>query len=374
MVRRVMSITYSHRSVARVAARAAGALALTMSVPGTAAADSAVCAPPASVGSDTGIEGPVLETASTAGGEVTTTVGNSSYTVSVCGADGVWDQTAVMTPYGTSDFDATWVRTAEFQRLDSGLVRSIRFDLADPAAAAPLDPEGAIAPLDDPTAAEVPSAADALEAQTLNNTTYDGTGLAEQQATALDQCSATGYGVLYSGGYLGSSFGYKIRLASIPFGNAATAIRAAHSRWNDTSNGCGFNDTAESTNFVYGGDASTGFHTYADGVNVVDFGSMSNIGVSDPAVIAVTANFTSGGRIVQSDIRLSTSRAWTTSGAAGAFDIEAVVTHEVGHRLGLDDLGSTTNSNLTMYGRTSPGSIKQRTLGKGDILGMRALY
>ncbi len=227
----------------------------------------------------------------------------------------------------------------------------------------------------DTTSAAVPDAGAALAAEVGGANLVDQTLTATAQAAALDQCAATNYGLTYGFGHWLPSATFKIRLASLPFGNAATAIRAGHSRWNDTSNTCGFNDTAESTNFAYGGDSgSTGVHTYSDQISVIDFGDISNFGKADSTVIARTMNWTFNGRIAESDTRLSTSRTWTTSGAAGAFDIEAVMTHEVGHRAGLVDIYDDAAGNLTMFHGTTRGSTKQRTLGRGDIYGMRALY
>lgn len=281
-----------------------------------------------------------------------------------------------MTAYGTDASNATWVRTAEYRELADGTVQSVYFDLAEPteASAESFDPAGGIAPVATDDGVEIPSAAEALEATEPQATSYDGTGLAEQQANALDQCSATTYNTT-GGGYSGANFVYRIRHATVPFGNAITAIQAGHNRWNNTSNSCGFSDTSESTNFSYAGDSgANGVHSYSDGSSIADFGSLSNVGVTDSAVIAATWTWRLGTTIVETDQRYSSSRSWTTSGASGAFDIEAVATHETGHSLGLADQYSQSNSNLTMYGRTNPGSTKQRTLGRGDILGMRALY
>ena len=63
---------------------------------------------------------------------------------------------------------------------------------------------------------------------------------------------------------------------------------------------------------------------------------------------------------------------WSTSGKPGAYDYRSVATHEFGHFIGLSDLHDSPN--LTMYYATDAGSTGPRTLGRGDVLGLRALY
>jgi hypothetical protein len=75
---------------------------------------------------------------------------------------------------------------------------------------------------------------------------------------------------------------------------------------------------------------------------------------------------------VEADIRFSDQVRWSTSGAAGSYDYRSVATHEFGHFIGLSDLHDSPN--LTMYYATRAGSTDGRTLGRGDVLGLRTLY
>ena len=75
---------------------------------------------------------------------------------------------------------------------------------------------------------------------------------------------------------------------------------------------------------------------------------------------------------VEADIRFSDQVRWSTGGKSGAYDYRAVATHEFGHFIGLSDLHDSPN--LTMYYATHAGSTDPRTLGRGDVLGLRALY
>ncbi|MET7290619.1 hypothetical protein ABZS79_00415 [Streptomyces griseoloalbus] len=62
-----------------------------------------------------------------------------------------------------------------------------------------------------------------------------------------------------------------------------------------------------------------------------------------------------------------------TSSCSNAYDVRCVGTHEAGHVFGLkDNYGS--HSNPTMYGSSIECSTRARTLGKGDVLGLRSIH
>ena len=57
------------------------------------------------------------------------------------------------------------------------------------------------------------------------------------------------------------------------------------------------------------------------------------------------------------------------------YDVYNVATHESGHSIGVDgDYEADTHGNLTMYCCAYHGETKDRSLARGDILGMRDLY
>ncbi|MDR6976922.1 hypothetical protein J2X68_003615 [Streptomyces sp. 3330] len=62
-----------------------------------------------------------------------------------------------------------------------------------------------------------------------------------------------------------------------------------------------------------------------------------------------------------------------TGGCTHAYDIRSVATHEAGHVFGLGHSGAG-HENLTMYASSFACSTDARTLGKGDVLGLRSLY
>lgn len=75
-------------------------------------------------------------------------------------------------------------------------------------------------------------------------------------------------------------------------------------------------------------------------------------------------------RFVEVDILLNDSLSWSTTAAASAFDVQSIVTHELGH-CGLRDVRHPAQ---TMYYLSAPGETQKRTLETGDENGWRRLY
>jgi len=71
---------------------------------------------------------------------------------------------------------------------------------------------------------------------------------------------------------------------------------------------------------------------------------------------------------------MNTYYGWSLSGEAGKMDVQNIMTHELGHFCGIADLYNDADYWLTMYGDGDFGQTDKRTLGLGDILGLRAFY
>ncbi|MFC1700849.1 matrixin family metalloprotease [Patescibacteria group bacterium] len=55
-------------------------------------------------------------------------------------------------------------------------------------------------------------------------------------------------------------------------------------------------------------------------------------------------------------------------------DLQNIATHEIGHGIGLDDMYDEACNEVTMYGYSTEGEIKKRTIEQQDIVGMQLLY
>lgn len=145
--------------------------------------------------------------------------------------------------------------------------------------------------------------------------------------------------------------------------DALKAIKAAGATWTNVS--------TSSFSFQYGGKSSSTKHGNLDYINLVNFAKMGNTGV-----VAENMRWfnTNTGQLLDSDIQFNTSLKWSTNGAAGTYDVQNVMTHEMGHSLSLNDLYNYADRDKTMFGIVDVRETKKRTLHKDDIKGISYLY
>lgn len=148
-------------------------------------------------------------------------------------------------------------------------------------------------------------------------------------------------------------------------------------------NNCGYVDQVDvhRANYLdktsYEADINTSSQcTARDGLSTWDGGDLKN------GVVATTCSWTWPTPGVKNDLREADVRYNThdydftnrvTSSCSNKFDVRSVGTHEAGHIFGLKDVYGA-HGNLTMYGSSIECSTAARTLGKGDVLGLRSIY
>jgi len=157
-----------------------------------------------------------------------------------------------------------------------------------------------------------------------------------------------------------------------------TTLAAAFATWGQPAN------VSISSQFV----GFTGAEPFDDdNMSVIGFQARPDLDRTLGATTFVIDDVT--GEILESDIFLNTSFSWsvTPNGTANRFDVASVLTHEVGHLLGLGHsaLGETQSQpggGRTVLGKRAvmfpiaypPGSIKDRTIEADDVSGITDIY
>ena len=159
---------------------------------------------------------------------------------------------------------------------------------------------------------------------------------------------------------------------------AKTVLRRAVSTITHSRNGCHMSGWINATSTYLGRThrhsniSPTSTCGSPDGANVVSFGRL------DPSDLSLTCWWTVGSHSVEADIVFNkTDYGWTThwnQGCVESWSIRAVATHEFGHTFGLAHVSPVLHPQQTMSPVILPCQNAQASLGRGDVLGLRARY
>jgi hypothetical protein len=148
-------------------------------------------------------------------------------------------------------------------------------------------------------------------------------------------------------------------------------VRRSYQTWQD--------DPTSYIMFAYMGTRTDREWGVNDGANIFCWryidGNGGTLGVTRSYFGYIPGNYDSL-RLVDADIELDTGDSWsaTETPPSDRIDVQTVGTHEVGHVVGLADLYDSEDAGMTMFGYTSPGDTRQRTLEWGDQAGLHVLY
>lgn len=156
---------------------------------------------------------------------------------------------------------------------------------------------------------------------------------------------------------------YYVNTSGGPSGSL-TAIQSAMQTWTDVN--------TSSLRFVYGGNTTSTAYNLADGMNIICFRSLG----TETTTARNFVTWNASGEIQDSDIVVNTDHNLSAADACpkDRYDIQSIVTHELGHALILCELKKKEHRKKTMYWKEFKGDMKKRTLEQDDINGIAYLY
>lgn len=149
--------------------------------------------------------------------------------------------------------------------------------------------------------------------------------------------------------------------------NAATLTGNAFSTWSATNAG-------QKISFI-AGDATSSNKAALDGQNIVAWGKTQG----NALAVTYTWYNPSTGEVAEVDTIFNSRFTWEWSSQAncaysGYYDAQDILTHELGHWLGLDDNYASAYADNTMYGYGSTTEVKKVTLTAGDTAAVNSIY
>jgi matrixin len=153
----------------------------------------------------------------------------------------------------------------------------------------------------------------------------------------------------------------------LPRSQVTQALRNSQSEWNNNINWCNYPNRSDGFS-LYEGNTSSGLAK--NGMNTVDWGSISNIQGCTAAIACTYTWYDRDGAPVESDVRFSTRERWFTRSGAAGFDVQTLAAHEFGHVRQFDHVTSQRGKQYTlvMWPYFTSEDTSGRKLGRGDSL------
>lgn len=113
-----------------------------------------------------------------------------------------------------------------------------------------------------------------------------------------------------------------------------------------------------------------------DGRNEFSFGNYPKEGV---IAITIVWGYFSGPpqakEIIEFDVMFDSDFNWgDASNDPSLMDLQNIITHEIGHGIGLADVYNSACDQVTMYGYSNYGELNKRSIEQQDIKGLQTLY
>lgn len=169
-----------------------------------------------------------------------------------------------------------------------------------------------------------------------------------------------------TGWHLPNNWTYNLNLSSVPNSqiDLNTISQTAFSKWQAASS----NKISFTKQGVTNADKQS-----LDGQNIIAWGRTQGTALA----VTYTWYYTASGVVAETDTIFNKKFNWgwgDTQCLEGVYDAQDILTHELGHWMGLDDEYSSNFTENTMYGYGSPAEIKKDTLTTGDKAGVTAIY
>lgn len=166
------------------------------------------------------------------------------------------------------------------------------------------------------------------------------------------------------------SWGYQLNVSSVPSsvgqGNLETIVNAGFNQYTSAS--------GNKVTFVKGANTSVS-RARLDGRNIISWGRAS----SGTLGVTYIWYYTSTGLTAEIDTIMNNRYKWSWSNSNicadnSTYDAQNIMTHELGHWLGMDDEYSSPFIDNTMYGYGAVKEVKKNTLTSGDISSVASIY